>query len=318
LGGRGRSMTRGTLVVKMTRNKRCRICAAFAIACLFALEMSAEDQPKKYDLKLDWNAVEGHKTELSQDGLQAMMMKVLNGDGKILKQQEHNESRSFAAVEVISKVDDGKPTMSRWTFSKATEHREDQDVPFAFQGRTVVVTKDPASKRHFAFDDGKPVSTEDASVLAALWNSETEPGKLSGEEIFAPKSPVAVGEQWIPDIAMIAQGLEMGDGIDLKRSTVKVVLKSVEMRDGVEFGHIKIFMELWLTKFGPVQFDDPVSMKFEGDIDACIDGTQPDGTMNLTMSGNGHRAVKVDSPPGEVQISFEFDSKMQQRQKTIK
>ena len=93
-------MTRGTLVVKMTRNKRCRICAAFAIACLFALEMSAEDQPKKYDLKLDWNAVEGHKTELSQDGLQAMMMKVLNGDGKILKQQEHNESRSFAAVEV--------------------------------------------------------------------------------------------------------------------------------------------------------------------------------------------------------------------------
>jgi hypothetical protein len=150
-----------------------------------------------------------------------------------------------------------------------------------------------------------------------LWDSETEPGKLSGEEIFAPKSPVAVGEQWIPDIATIAQGLEIGDGIDLKRSTVKATLKSTEMRDGVEFGHIKIFMELWLTKFGPMQLDDPVLMKFEGDIDACIDGAQPDGTMNLTMDAKGYSAAKVDSPPGEVQISIDFDSKTQQRQKTI-
>ncbi|HWW14718.1 MAG TPA: hypothetical protein VN310_08670 [Candidatus Dormibacteraeota bacterium] len=312
-------MTRGTLVLKMTRNKRRRVCAAFAIACLSALGMSAQDQPKKYDLKLTWkNAVEGHKSELSQDDSQAMMMKVLNGDGKILTQQEDNRSRSFAAVEVISKIEDGKPAVSRWTFSKATQHREDQDVPFAFQGRTVVVTKDPASKKHFAFDDGKPVSTEDATVLAGLWDSETEPGKLSGEEIFAPKSPVAVGEQWMPDIATIAQGLEIGDGIDLKRSTVKATLKSTEMRDGVEFGHIKIFMELWLTKFGPMRLDDPVLMKFEGDIDACIDGAQPDGTMNITMDAKGHSAAKVDSPPGEVQISIDFDSKLQQRQKTIK
>lgn len=232
LGLKGCSMTRGTLVLKMTRNKRRRVWAAFAIACLSALGMSAQDQPKKYDLKLTWkNAVEGHKSELSQDDSQAMMMKVLNGDGKILTQQEDNRSRSFAAVEVISKIEDGKPAVSRWTFSKATQHREDQDVPFAFQGRTVVVTKDPASKKHFAFDDGKPVSTEDATVLAGLWDSETEPGKLSGEEIFAPKSPVAVGEQWMPDIATIAQGLEIGDGIDLKRSTVKATLKSTEMRD---------------------------------------------------------------------------------------
>jgi len=77
-------------------------------------------------------------------------------------------------------------------------------------------------------------------------------------------------------------------------------------------------MELWLTKFGPMRLDDPVLMKFEGDIDACIDGAQPDGTMNITMDAKGHSAAKVDSPPGEVQISIDFDSKLQQRQKTIK
>lgn len=312
-------MTRGTLVVKMTRNKRCRVCAAFTIACLFAVVMSAEDQPKKYDLKLTWkNAVVGHKSELSQDDSKAMMMKVLNSDGKILMQQEDNGSHSFAAVEVISKIEDGKPAVSRWTFSRATQHREDQDVPFAFQGRTVVVTKDPASKNHFAFDDGKPVSTEDATVLAGLWDGETKPGELSGEEIFAPKSPVAVGEQWMPDIAVIAQGLKLGDGIDLKRSTVKATLKSTEMRDGVEFGHIKLFMELWLTKFGPMQLDNPVLMKAEGDIDACIDGAQPDGTMNLTMDAKGYSTASVDSPPREVQISLDLEAKVQERQKTIK
>jgi hypothetical protein len=45
--------------------------------------MSAEDQPKKYDLKLTWkNAVEGHKSELSLDDSQAMMMKVLTAMAK--------------------------------------------------------------------------------------------------------------------------------------------------------------------------------------------------------------------------------------------
>jgi hypothetical protein len=312
-------MSRRTLIVKTTRNRRCQVCAALTIACLFAVAMSAQDQPKKYDLKLTWkDAVEGHKSELSQDDSQAMMLKVLNSDGKVLTQQEDNRSRSFAAVEVISKIRDGKPAVSRWTFSKATQHREDQDVPFAFQGRTVVVTKDPAGKNHFAFDDGKPVPTEDATVLAGLWDGETEPGELSGEEIFAPKSPVAVGEQWMPDIATIAQGLKLGDGIDLKRSTVKATLKSTEMRNGVEFGHIKLFMELWLTKFGPMQLDNPILMKGEGDIDACIDGAQPDGTMNTTIEAKGDSPASVKSPPREVQISFDLEAKVHQRQKTIK
>jgi hypothetical protein len=312
-------MTRGTLVVKMNRNKRCRVCVALTIACLFAVVMSAQEQPKKYDLKLTWkNAVEGYKSELSQDESQAMMMKVLNSDGKILNQEEDNRSRSFAAVEVISKIEDGKPAVSRWTFGKATQHTGDQDVPFAFQGRTVVVTKDPANKNHFAFDDGNPVSTEDATVLAGLWEGKTEPGEHTDEEIFAPKSPVAVGEQWIPDIAIIAQSLKLGDVIDLKRSTAKATLKSTEMRDGEEFGHIKLFMDLWLTKFGPMQLDNPVLTKVEIDIDACIDGAQPDGTLNVTMNAKGYSAASVDSPPREVQLSINLEEKVQQRRKTIK
>ena len=294
-------------------------CAAFTIACLFAVVMSAEDQPKKYDLKLTWkNAVEGHKSELSLDDSQAMMIKVLDSAGSIVTQHEDNETRSFAAVEVISKVRDGKPAVSRWTFSKATQHREDQDVPFAFQGRTVVVTKDPAGEHHFAFDDGNPVSTEDATVLSGLWDSETKPGEPSGEEIFAPKSPVAVGEQWMPDIAMIAQGLKLGDGVDLKRSTVRATLQSTEIRDGAEFGHIKLLMELWLTKVGPMQLDKPVLMKAEADMDVCIDGAQPDGNMNLTMDAKGQSNASVDSPPTEIQLSLNVEAKRQMRQKTIK
>jgi hypothetical protein len=310
-------MTRGIPVVKMTRNECCRVCAAFTIVCLFAVMVRAQDHPKKYDLKLTWNAVQGHKSEISEDDSQAMMMKLLNSDGAVLTQQQHDQSRSFAAVEVISKVEDGKSVVWRWTFSKATQLHEGQDVPFAFQGRTVVGSKDPASKSHFVFDDGSPVSTEDATVLGGLWDNDTEPGKPSGEEIFAPKSPVAVGEQWTPDIAMIAHGLELGDGIDLKRSTVKATLESTESRGGVEFGHIKLLMELWVTKFGPMQLDNPLLMKAEGDIDACIDGTQPDGTMNITMEAKGDSSAKVDSPPREVHLHIDLEVKVQERQRTI-
>ena len=302
------------------RSKHCRVCAAYTIACLFAVVMSAEDQPKKYDVKMAWKtAVEGHQSNLSKDDSQATMMKVVNSDGKILTQQEDNGSRSFAAVEVISKIKDGKPAVCRWTFSKATQHREDQDVPFAFQGRTVVVTKDPVGKSHFAFDDGNPVSTEDATILSGLWAyDEHEPGEPSAEEVFEPKRRVAVGEQWTPDIAKLVQLLKLGDFIDLKRSTAKATLTSTEMRDGVEFGHIKMVMELWATKIGPMQLDNPILFKAEVDTDTCIDGAQPDHTMNLTVYASGYSAASVDSPPRKVQLSLNLDGKVQTREKTIK
>ena len=122
----------------------------------------------------------------------------------------------------------------------------------------MVVTKGPASKSLFAFDNGEPVAIDDATVLAELWDSDSKPGELSGEKIFAPKKPVAVGEEWMPDIAVIAQGLKLGNGIDLKRSSAKAMLTSAETRDGVDFGNIKLSIDLWLTKIGPMQLDNPV------------------------------------------------------------
>ncbi|MGO8793227.1 MAG: hypothetical protein ACLQLC_00255 [Candidatus Sulfotelmatobacter sp.] len=311
------------LVMTMIRNARHRVGAAVMLASLFAVATTAQDQatkepPKKYDLKLSWKATAGHKSEMSQDDSQVMTMKVLDGDGNVMVHREDDRARAFVASEVISKVRDDKADVSRWTFTKATQHRGDQDTPFAFQGRTVVVTKEAASQRKFAFDDGAAVTDDDATVLAELWGGEDKPGEPSGEDIFAPKKPVAVGEQWMPDVALIAEGLKLGDGIDLKRSTVRATLKSTETRDGVEFGNIELFLELWTTKFGPMQLDNPIFMKIDGNIDACIDGTLPDGIMNLTITAKGDSSVSVENSPTKRHILFDMEAKMLQRQKSIK
>src|ERR1700732_1255631 len=317
-GGKELFMPHKTLVGNLRGKTHRPVCAVVTVACMLAVVAKAQDQPKRYDLKLTWKAaVEGHKSELSKDESKVMMMKVLNSDGKALT-QEDKELRTFAAVEVISKVKDGKAAVSRWSFTTATQHRGDEEIPFAFQGRTVVITRDPASKPLFAFDDGEPVATDDATVLAELWDSDSKPGELSGEEIFAPKKPVAVGEQWMPDVAVITQGLKLGDGIDLKRSSAKATLKSAETRDGVEFGNIELSVDLWLTKIGPMQLDNPVLMKLEADIDACIDGALPDGTMRATMKAKGDSPASMEDSPTRVRVSFDLEAKVLERQKTVK
>lgn len=190
-------MPHKTLVGNSRGKTRRPVCAVVTLACMLAVVAKAQDQPKRYDLKLTWKAaVVGHKSELSKDESKVVMMKVLNSEGKAFT-NEDKELRTFAAVEVIGRVKDGKTTVSRWSFTKATQHRGDEEIPFAFQGRTVVITRDPASNPLFAFDDREPVATDDAAVLAELWDSDSKRGELSGEEIFAPKKPVAVGEQWM-------------------------------------------------------------------------------------------------------------------------
>ena len=61
------------------------VCAVVTLACMLAVVAKAQDQPKRYDLKLTWKAaVEGHKSELSKDESKVTMLKVLNSDGKAL------------------------------------------------------------------------------------------------------------------------------------------------------------------------------------------------------------------------------------------
>ena len=311
-------MPPGTLVTNSSSRTRRRVCAIAIVACMSAGVVSAQDQPKRYDLKLAWKtAVEGHKSELSQDDSKAFTLKLLNSDGKPFT-QENKELRSFAAVEVIRKVKDGKAVVSLWSFTKATQHREDQEMPFAFQGRTVVVTRVAEGNRLFAYDDGQPVASDDAAILAGLWDSESKPGEMSGEEIFAPKKPVAVGEQWMPDVTTISEGLKLGDGIDLKRSSAKATLKSAEVRDGVEFGTVELYVELWLTKFGPMQLDNAVPMKVEAEIDACIDGALPDGIMTTSMKAKGDSPASMEGSATKAQVSFDIEAKTVERQKTVK
>lgn len=59
-------------------------------------------------------------------------------------------------------------------------------------------------------------------------------------------------------------------------------------------------------------------MKFEADIDACIDGALPDGTMRLTMKAKGDSPADVEASPTKVQVSFDIEEKMLEGQKTVK
>jgi hypothetical protein len=294
------------------------LSGSLTLASFLTVTLLAQDQPKKYDLKLDWKPVEGYQTEVSSDDAETSSVSI-SAEGQTLTEELRNEATTLLYTEVAIRVKEDKATESRLSFSKATRRRDDRETTLGFEGKTVVVKVDAEGRHTFTYEDGEAIAPEDLEVLSKLPDySDKKPGEPSGEEIFAPKTPVALGESWTPDIELMAQAFGGGAvAIDPGQSSATATLKSVTTRDGVDFGQIELSMDLYLTKFGPMQLDKPVLMKMSAHIDACIDGQQPDGAMTMTGESEGETEASVEGTPRKLHLSLDMKTKDLVRKKTL-
>jgi hypothetical protein len=111
---------------------------------------------------------------------------------------------------------------------------------------------------------------------------------------------VKIGETWSPDLDLVAKAF-MGQAdaaaVDMKKSSAKFTLTSVQSREGKEFGKIQGVFELFLTKMGPITLDPSLPLKFALDMDVCIDGKAQEGELKMTAAMKGKSAVAM--PNGE-------------------
>lgn len=292
-------------------------CSA-TLANLPAATLLAQDEPKKYDLKLDWKAVEGYKTEVSSE--ESMTMKIsASVEGQVVNEEVTNEATNLMYTEVVVRVREDKRAESRLSFSKASHLREGREVPLGFQGKTVVVKVDAEGRHTFTYESGEAIAPEDMEVLSKLPDyKDEEPGEPSGEEIFAPKTPVAVGERWEPDIALMARSFGSNLAIDTSQSSATATLKSVTTRSGVDFGQVEVLIDLYIRQFGPLQLDKPVLMKMAVRLDdVCIDGKQPDGVMTMIMESEGESEASAPGAPPNLHISLDMNGRALVRMKTL-
>jgi hypothetical protein len=283
---------------------------------LFALALvAAPAQDKTYDLKLDWKPMTGYTSELTDTGSSKMVIKMTGLPDALVQGGE----TSFAAVEtVISAAADGGSVRS-WKFSTATDTKDGQKVVLGFQGKTVIVKHVKGQPREFSFEGGGAIGPDDLAALKKAFNGgDPKPGDPTGAEIFAPKSPVKVGESWSPDVkAMVStMDAEMANGIDFTKSTATLTLTSVETRAGAVYGKIDGVIQLVMGQMGPMKLDTPLTMKMTLHLDACIDGKQPDGVMGMAMEMKG--LTSAAGPAGKIDLDLDMSMTGQKTVKTVK
>jgi hypothetical protein len=295
------------------------LSGALALMASLAATLPAQDYPKKYDLKLTWKAVEGYRSHFSQDESRVYRISI-STNGSFLDEEDESEATAFDATELITEVTEDKATGLRWSFSKATQRRGGSEAPLRFQGRTVVVTVDTDGRRTFGYENGEALAPEDVVVLRTFQGSAAEePGEPTGEEIFAPKNPVAVGEGWSLDFELIARSLgpNMSFGFDLKRSSAEAMLKSVTTLDGVEFGQMEVSVHLYITQFGSLKFDWPVLMNLTAHIQGCVDGKRPDAVLTMHMEAKGQTTASLSGDPRRFSVSLDMETRGAIRQQTL-
>lgn len=256
-------------------------------------------QEKTYDLKLDAPRKAGQKFRLVE--WQHVKMKMLAG-GQPAADTE--DKKQFEAVEEVVAADGRGNDELRWTFSKAERLVDGKMAPFGFQGKTVVV-KTKGEERSFAYPDGGALAEEDA---AGLEDAFDDSGEDDASKAFAPPQPVKVGETWTPDIKAVARLFdeEMAEAVNASSSSASFTLKAVETRDGLQFGRIEGTLELAMGMMGPMKLEKAIPMKIAVELDVCIDGRSPAGTMKI----KGEMKGAADADAGGTVVKLDIDLTM--------
>lgn len=226
------------------------------------------------------------------------------------KDEERIRSSTYTEV-IIDKTSGNRASKLERVYEKAELTNDGKKITPGFLGKTVLIERTGASYKFTV--DGKELTGDDAAYLSDEFSSkQSEKDDAAIERLFIPKQAVAVNEAWKLDLAGISKelGEEAKMTFDLAKSTGSGKLTKAYQKDGKQFGVIEIEMDLVLTKIGEgdraLQMDAGSRMKANLRLDACIDGSLNQGSMESTMEMKMSGALK--GPDGGA-IKIESNSK---------
>lgn len=288
-----------------------------AAVLTFAFCGFAEDAAeKRYDLRLQTKHVAGWSIDSMTKQDMNMTMTLRIGEQKLHEEKTQN-SGDFKAVRKILEVKDGDPTREEQAYERATAMVKGKETVYGFQGKTVVCTL-AGEKSTFTYPDGAALTGADLAGIREVFQNEDAPGAPSrADEMFVPKKPVKVGESWSPNIGgILTEFMQLEpDAADLEKSKAMFTLKSVEKRDGAEFGKIVGTMDIHLSMMGPMKFTAGLPLKIQVDLDVCIDGTRPDGVAKMSMTLKGKTTAEVPGTPPGIVVDMDMSMTSQETHK---
>lgn len=267
------------------------------VAAVSALVTSSANAQDKVTLRMNLKPGMTWTFEQSQE-MTANNKATFNGQTQPFN-SKGSSSRSGKA-QVVSVGPDGSATSLRITFddnlsSSQEMNGQRQVMPFAYAGKTVTVTRGPNGN---VTDDFQ--GQADPASTAELHNA------IEGFRALFPKQPVAVGEEWPADNALLAKLMQLQNPNDRAGATMKLLgSKQVDGRDVAE---VKVStavqsqpqpqLDVQMVMQGTVLIDKESGQVLASDLKgtSTSKGTGsemgPDGPVQYQLEGDGTIAIK--------------------------
>jgi hypothetical protein len=160
--------------------------------------------------------------------------------------------------------------------------------------------------------DGKELIGDELAFMKEQFKDRKK--DESHDELLLPKTPVAVGETWKPDVAALVKDLAAATDqltVDPAKSTASGKLLKAYKKDGKQFGVFEVEMSFALSKVGagPMAIDlDATSVAtMTVHFDSCVDGTLHTGTMETKIDMKMVGSLKA---PNGVEVKLDGDLKI--------
>lgn len=255
----------------------------WTLAVVLAAALPAPAQ-EKFDIKLKKAGV-GETELIEKTEVENNASYLTDLAGKKLKDMEKlkKETRTVYRETVLEKPADAKrPTKLKRRYEKAVVINDGKATMLAYEGKTVVIEKKEDGYRFF-IEGGDELKGKEAALLAKEFNKKS-PGP-DFEKLLMPGRAVAVGDTWKLDTAAILEELKSDkDAMQVDEAGVQGTGKLVKayQKDGRQFGvlHIKLTLPIKAIPAAKgLEIGKGTKMVILADMDLCIDGTAPLGTV---------------------------------------
>jgi hypothetical protein len=251
-----------------------------------AASLAAAPAPDTYTLKLKHDPDPGKSIVIKDNQEQTSTVRVLDVDGKLLKEDKPEEAKEEVYTETVLEKGDKHPKKFTRAFAKATRTVNGKTSPRSYQGRTVVFElKD--GKYEVTAEGEPPLAPKDREDLAQQVNKAQE----TPDEVLLPKAPVKVGDRWPIDNKALAKSFAQVGQLDAEKTRAEATLVKAYQKDGRQYGVIEVTMKLAIRRMPNLKFDPPASMDLKTTLDAVIDGSSPAGVMKMEGKLNGKTSV---------------------------
>ena len=246
---------------------------------------------------------------------------ITDAAGKVQKKQDEVVDKSQTYIESILEKNEGKrPHKLSRNYQKIAFQEDGKAVEVPLKGKTVTIER-KNGKYSFKLEEGE-LSDAMLKFLNDSFKYESEDEERINEALFSAE-PVKVGQTWQCDPKGIVKEWlsDMSGNVDASQAIATGKLLDVYQKEGHPFGKIAVDVSMPVTSIGKGDGAIPAKsgsfFKLKLHIDACIDGTQSDGTIDGTMD----IFLKAEIPLKEGQkgnLTISVNNKVTETRKPVK